>query len=100
MAWAEAYLRTKWHLNPPSRFATTDMGRKVGEGAVPLGVELGPHLTLLPGPRPTVIPSGMLIRPAVWPQQTWAKNGSCALFWGGEMGPHLTECPLDQGLPP
>jgi len=42
---AEAYLHTKWHLNPSSHLATTDMGRKLepvpllGEG------ELGPHLT-------------------------------------------------------
>jgi len=28
MARAEAYLRTKWHLNPCSRLSTTDMGRK------------------------------------------------------------------------
>ena len=31
-----------------------------------------------PGPRPTSIPSGILIQPAVWPQQTWAENwGLC-----------------------
>jgi len=31
----------KWHLSPPSRFTTTDIG-----GRVPLGkAELGPHLT-------------------------------------------------------
>jgi len=34
VAWAEAYLHTKWHLSPSSRLATTDMGRKLG--AVPL----------------------------------------------------------------
>jgi len=33
-AWAEAYLLTKWHLDPSSRLAKTDMGRKLG--AVPL----------------------------------------------------------------
>jgi len=44
VAWAEIYLCTKWHLNPSSRLATTDMDRKLrivsffGEG------ELGPHL--------------------------------------------------------
>ena len=27
VAWAEAYLRTKWHLNLSSRLATTDMGQ-------------------------------------------------------------------------
>jgi len=31
------YLRTKWHLGPSSRLATTDgHGPKIGEGAVPL----------------------------------------------------------------
>jgi len=44
IAWAEAYLRTKWHLDPASRLATTVMGRKIG-GCGPLGrTELGPHL--------------------------------------------------------
>jgi len=35
VARAETYLHTKWHLNPSSRLATTDIGRKLG-GAVPL----------------------------------------------------------------
>jgi len=30
VAWAEVYLRTKWHLGLSSRLATIDMGRKVG----------------------------------------------------------------------
>jgi len=34
VAWAEAYLHTKWHLSPFSRLATTDIGRKLG--AVPI----------------------------------------------------------------
>ena len=29
LAWAEAYLHTKWHLSPSSRLATTDNGRKL-----------------------------------------------------------------------
>jgi len=29
VAWAEVYLRTKWHLDPSSRLATTDIGRKL-----------------------------------------------------------------------
>jgi len=29
-AWAKAYLRTKWHLDPSSRWATINMGRKWG----------------------------------------------------------------------
>jgi len=54
------------------RLATTDMGRKEG-AAVPLSVgELhgSPSNTMWPGPRPTSIPSGILIHPAVWPEQT------------------------------
>jgi len=50
------------------RLATMDMGRNVA--AVPLSVwgELGPHVTMSPGPRPTSVLSGILIHPAVWPQ--------------------------------
>jgi len=42
--WAEAYLCTKWHLDPFSRLA---MGRKLGEDAVSifLGGKAGAHLT-------------------------------------------------------
>jgi len=36
VAWAKAYLRTKSHLDPRSRLATTGMGRKVGEGCYAL----------------------------------------------------------------
>jgi len=35
VAWAEDYLRTKWHLDSSSRLDTINMGRKVG-AAVPL----------------------------------------------------------------
>jgi len=45
---AEACLHTKWHLNPSSPLATTDMGRKLGGVCAPppfLGGELGPHRT-------------------------------------------------------
>jgi len=43
-AWAEAYLRTKWHLGPSSHLATTDMGRKLGLCPLFLGGgELGPQ---------------------------------------------------------
>jgi len=30
VARADAYLPTKWHLDPFSRLATTEMGRKLG----------------------------------------------------------------------
>ena len=42
VAWVEVYLHIKWHLDPSSRLATIDMGRKVGRGAaVPLLVGAG-----------------------------------------------------------
>jgi len=36
------------------------------------------------GLMPTSVPSGILINPAIWPQQTWAKigGGLCPLLWG------------------
>jgi len=65
-----AYLPTKWHLDPLSRLATTNMGRKVG--AVPLwgGGAGSPSNTMWPGPRPTSMPSFILIHRTVWPQFT------------------------------
>jgi len=89
VTWAEAYLRTKCYLDPSSHLATINMGQKVGEclfrGAG------SPSNTM--SPRPTSVPSGILIHPAVWQQQTWAEN------WGamrpcpfGGLGLHVTQC--------
>jgi len=65
---AESYLHTKWHLSPSSHLATTDIGRKLGSCA-PLGEgELGLHVTVSRRPRPTSVPSGILIHAAVWQQ--------------------------------
>jgi len=36
-----------------------------------------------PAPRPTFVPSGILIHRAVWPQQTWAENWGLCPFLGG-----------------
>jgi len=85
VAWAEAYLHTKWHLDPCSRLATIEMGRKLG--AMPLLVRGAgsQSSTVWPGPRPTSVPSGILIHPAIWPQQVWAENwklGGCAPWRG------------------
>jgi len=54
------------------RLATIDIGRKVGGAAVPLSVgeARSPSNTMSPGPRPTSVPSGILIHPTVWPQYT------------------------------
>ena len=70
MARAEAYLREKFHLDPCSCLATTDIGRKLG--AVPLSERMtgSPSNTTWPEPRPTCLPSFIWIRPTVWPQYT------------------------------
>jgi len=90
VAWSEAYLQTKWHLDPSSCLATIHTGRKLGRGTrnrIPVwGGELGPHLTQSPGPRPTSIPSVILIHPAIWPQQIWAENWWLCPFGGGGAG--------------
>ena len=61
-----------------------------GSADVPLSVgalELGPHLTMWPQPRPTSVPSGILIHPAVWPQQTWAESLGTVPIFGGAAVP-------------
>jgi len=82
VACAEDYLHTKWYLDASSRLATTDISQKLG--AVPLfgGGARSPSSTMWPAPRPTFIPSGISIHPAVWPQGHGPKTGGCAPFWG------------------
>ena len=71
VAWAEAYLRNKWHLDPSSHLATIDMCLKLGCFALFLGRGAGsPSNTMWPGLRPTCMPSFILIHPTVWPQYT------------------------------
>ena len=91
------YPSTEWYLDPCSRLATT-------RGTVPpppWGRAEFPSNTMSPGPRSTSLPSDILIHPTVWPQQTWAwaKNWGLYPLWGW-LGPHLTQCGLDRGLPP
>jgi len=72
------------------RLTTRDMGKKSGLlYPFPCGVAGSPSNTTSPGLRPTSLPSGILIHPAVWPQQTWAKNWQLCPF-GGEPGPRPT----------
>ena len=61
-----------------------------------------PFNTMSPGPRPTSIPSGILIYAAIWPQQIWAENwGAVPLFLGRvERRLHLTQSRLGWGLAP
>jgi len=100
VAWAEAYLRTKWHLDPSGRLATTDVGRKLG--AVPLWG------------RGAGSPSNNVARAEAYLPTKWHLNPSSHLattdmgrklgapptFLLGELGPHLTQCGLGRGLPP
>jgi len=61
VAWAEAYLHTKCHLAPSSRW-TTIHGPKSGGMLCPLfGGDGSPYNTMWPGPRPTSMPSFILI---------------------------------------
>jgi len=65
-------------------------GTKIG-GVCPIGGGVGwsPSNIMWPRPRPTSLPSGILIHPAVSSQQAWAENwGRCAPVGKGELGPH------------
>ena len=76
--------------------ATIDMGEKRG-AAVPLSRTAGTTSnTMWPVPRSTSVPSGVFIYPAVWPQQTWAKNWVgwvCRFFLGAAGSPSNTKSP-------
>jgi len=76
-----AYLPSKWHLDPSSHLATTDKGRGLyrrrqnfesGGLLRPFlwGGAGSPSNTMWPGPRPTCMPSLILIHPTIWPKYT------------------------------
>ena len=58
-----------------------------------------PSNTMSPGLRHTFMPSGILIHPAFWLQQTWAETWE-AMPLGVELGPYLTQCDRGRGQPP
>ena len=93
VAWAEAYLHNKWFLDPCSRLATTDMGRKLGEASAPFlgGAATSLSNTMSLGSRFTILPSGILIHRAIWPHQIWAENWGLCPFGKGDLL-HLTQC--------
>jgi len=62
----EAYLPTKWHLDPSSNLAATDMGRKLA-GSAPLEVGGSPSNTIWPGPKKRKL-GGY----ALWGREPWA----------------------------
>ena len=89
MAWAEAYLRTKWHLDPSSRLATTDMGRKLDSCACPLfGEGAGsPSNTMSLGPRPTSYQlASRSFQPFGHNRYGLKIGGGLCPFWGGGTG--------------
>jgi len=55
---AEAYLHTQWHLDPSTRLATTNMGRKLGAAVPPFegGSGSPPYLTQWSGLGPDLPP--------------------------------------------
>jgi len=86
------------------RLVTIDMGRNlVGWGCAPFFWGEGASNTTRPGPRPTFVPSGILIHLAVWPQQTWTENWVGLYvppFLQGEPRPHLTQCRMGEAYLP
>ena len=71
-----------------------------GGGYAPFERDGPPSKIMLSGPRPTSVPSGILINPAVWPQKTLAKKNLCPLFRGGGTGSPSNTVALGRGLPP
>jgi len=92
--WTEAYLRTKWHLDPFSRLATIDMGGKLG--AVPLLRSWVPikHSGLDRG----LLPYQVLIQPFGHNADMGRKLGEVVPLLWGELGPHSTQYGLGRGL--
>ena len=98
---AEVYFRTKGRVHPSSHLAPIDIGQKLGGWhAFFLEAAGSPSNTKSPEQRPTSIPSGILVYPAVWPQRTLAENWGLCPFRGEELCPHLTQCRVGRRLPP
>jgi len=87
VAWVVAYLRANYHLDLSSRLATINMGRTFGGAPFFGGGAWSPSNTKSLGPRPTSVPSGILIHAAIWPQQIWAENWGLCPFGEGELVP-------------
>ena len=67
--------------------ATIDIGRKEGAAVQLSGGGAGsPSNTMWPRPRPTSVPSDILIHVAVWHNRHGPKIGGCA-FFGGDWVP-------------
>jgi len=98
VTWAEAYLCTKWHLDPSSCLATV-MGRQLG-AAVPFGGNWVPISHNVAWAEGYLRTSGIMIHSAVWTQYIGRKVGAAVPLLGGGLGHDLTQCGLGRGLPP
>ena len=86
--------------------ARAKWAEKCGSCCVPFR-KGSPANTMSPGPKPTSVPSGILIHPAISPQQIWAENWGPFFatinigrnFFGG-MGILVTQSRLGRSLPP
>ena len=95
---AVAYFGIPGHVTTKHRHALLGSG-----AAVPILGELSPHLTILtqwPWLRPTSVSSGIDPWSCLATTDMSQNWGSEPFFWGGELGPHLTQCRLGRGLPP
>jgi len=96
VAFREAHLHAKCHLDPPCRLATVDMDRK--SGALPpfWGGDLGLHLTQCRVGLPSYQVASRSIQPFGHNILTTAdmgrKLGAVCPFGEGELGPHLAQC--------
>jgi len=126
VAWAKTYRRAKWHLDPSSHLATTDMRRKLGAPPLLGEGQLGPHIAqcglvetyprakwhLDSSSRLATIDMGrkLGVPPLpLWGGQLghlgWGLSPYQVASWfiqpfgGGELGPCLTQCGQGRGLP-
>ena len=102
VALAEAYIRTKWHVDDSSRLATTYMGRpKIGVGcAAHFGEELGLNLTQC-GLAKAYFLTKWHLDPSSRLATTNGPKTGCVPFSGGVyLCPYLTQCGMGPDLPP
>jgi len=87
IAWAEAYLHVKYHLDPSSRLATINKGGNLWAPPFFGERERGPHLTKSRGPRTTSIPSVILIHAAMHLAATdVGRKWGAVPLWRGRAG--------------
>jgi len=93
VAWAKAYLHTKWHLNPSSRLASMDMGRKLGAVPFRRGRAGSPCNTMSPLLGHTYVPSFADAYSRLATIDMRRKLGAVPLWKGGAESPSNTMWP-------